>query len=298
MSGARVFVVEGSHFSGIYMQGGRVPNVGAEMISTTTDTEGYFILEGTQNAKAVLVFHDSGTAEVPAPSGGDSEMLIVLEGWGRVEGVVRINDKPAQGVAVMLQGEHVSNFQVVSDADGRFEFEKLAPGRLELLRLIPMGSPTASAGWKPGPTGQMVDVRAGETSYVELIFAGANIEGSAIRPTLEGESSEDLALNGTLSLNVPGPRGPPTSEEAQQWSRSEAWREYQRSQRYYPVVFGEGDRFSIEAVEPGEYTLELTLHDSSPPFDHTPRAVHATKVQVTESGGVISLGEILLRPFP
>jgi hypothetical protein len=63
-------------------------------------------------------------------------------------------------------------------------------------------------------------------------------------------------------------------------------------------VFRDGDRFTIEAVEPGEYWLSLYLNELDHHSNQFTRAMHSMTVQVTEGGGVIHLGEIQLQPVP
>ena len=84
---------------------------------------------------------------------------ITLEPWARVEGVYRVGGKPVPGVPILLQSgdeifyrdePHASNHQdAVTDAQGRFVFEHVFPGKARVSRdvirmvhegIIPFGS--------------------------------------------------------------------------------------------------------------------------------------------------------------
>jgi hypothetical protein len=91
----------------------------------------------------LIIFHDSGVRQLVPKDMEEAiykKMPIQLEGWGQVEGTVYTGTKPAEDVDIMFSPNFVTRhnpwnpsvhwgFSTTSDADGKFVFEKVPPGK-------------------------------------------------------------------------------------------------------------------------------------------------------------------------
>jgi hypothetical protein len=157
---------------------------------------------GTQTWGYVVI-HDSGIAAA-SPDDVAAGKPVVVEPYGRVEGVVMIGAKPAANVTVGVHSPRLNfgpgnpndrpkfgvkvNCIVTTDANGKFVAEKVMPGpmcvaRFELLK--------HNGAWLPrGFTGRAnVVVKSGETARVTVGGQGRPVIGKLVAPpgvSLEG----------------------------------------------------------------------------------------------------------------
>jgi len=121
----------------------------------TTTADGKFSFKPRTGAQTIFIAHTSGWAEVPAED-LTRERAIELEPWATMSGrLVRSNGVAVAGERMALQMEHdwsvgtpFVNIQErpITDANGRFVFLRVPPGKLQLHRLVPSGA-VPSSGW-------------------------------------------------------------------------------------------------------------------------------------------------------
>ncbi len=144
------------------------------------DAGGRFELPGeTDPAAAVVVAHESGVASLfYADFAADPE--IELEPWGRIEGEVALGEKPGEGIEVTFGIQHYGfgypdmfrqGGVVETDASGKFAFEKVVPGTVQvsLFQFFPQDG--GGRGFRvPTPESAYthVVVEPGETAKVKL----------------------------------------------------------------------------------------------------------------------------------
>jgi protocatechuate 3,4-dioxygenase beta subunit len=118
----------------------------------TTGKDGKFSFPVRAHGMALFVAHPSGWAEESVERGGEG-LKLHLKPWGALAGtLIYSNNTPAAGITLGLtvpgnwqHGEPHLNIQgqTTTDAQGRFQIANVPPRRLEVQRIIPMGS----GGW-------------------------------------------------------------------------------------------------------------------------------------------------------
>ena len=110
-----------------------------------TDVDGRFVAPQLKDASAaLLIVHESGVREMPL-SDLERASEVKLAGWGHVEGRVLWQDKPGTNEEVSLTAHRdtfgypgvVAQYEhTKTDAEGRFVFDKVLPGRAQISRPI------------------------------------------------------------------------------------------------------------------------------------------------------------------
>ena len=197
---------------------------GFQILRETTDAQGRFTFGGLPPLAHLEVTvhhedHPSTTTEIdPNRSAGEVPLRIVLPAPGRIAGrVVDAAGRPAANVRVQCDG---ARDVVVSDAQGRFDFERVAPGR----RRLSLGDVSLPA----------------STLYLELA-AGQRV-GDV---TLRHPGEEDAVLEGRV-LEAGGGVSPGRTVSVRSLAAPGA------SGNAYVNPDG---RFRLERVPPGRYTV-------------------------------------------
>ena len=167
-------------------------------VLVTTDRDGHFILPSAKNAEGVVAVSENGYAELEMHEFTNS-LKIMLQPWGRIEGVLRIgtrlgtNEEVALGwFTNLLAVFHNSrSYRTVTDGDGRFVFAYVPPG----VRGISHNGIREKFVVKPGETNHIIvggsgravigklavpfDVAPSGTSDASKPFAGIILEAPA-----------------------------------------------------------------------------------------------------------------------
>jgi beta-lactamase regulating signal transducer with metallopeptidase domain/biopolymer transport protein ExbD len=232
-------------------------------IFVTTATDGSFTLPTElEPTAAVLIVHDGGVREMScAKFRGAPE--IKLAAWGKIEGRVQWGDVSGANADVELTtfrddygypGIVAQYHKTKADAQGRFTFEKVLPGRSQFSCPI-IFNPPRNGVTSVSLAGRMAHytVRAGEPTRV--IIGG---DGRTVLGRLTGLASwEGVTLH--LSLAAP----PFSGGNDATWA---AYNEFQNSPSgaafnrggFKPAADG---TFKIPTVLPGDYTLLIALPD-------------------------------------
>jgi hypothetical protein len=119
----------------------------------TTSADGKFSFKPRAGAKTIFIAHTSGWAEAPVED-FTRERSVELEPWAIMSGrLVRSNGVAVAGEKMALQMDHdwstgipFVNIQErpATDANGKFIFHRVPPGKLNLHRLVPIGGPGSS----------------------------------------------------------------------------------------------------------------------------------------------------------
>jgi hypothetical protein len=133
---------------------GALNSYGRKEWLVTTAADGKFSFKPRAGARTVFIGHASGWAEVPAED-LTRERSIELEPWAIMSGrLVRSNGVAVAGERMALQMERDWNLgtpfvniqeRPTTDANGKFVFLRVPPGKLQLHRLVPMG-PSGGSG--------------------------------------------------------------------------------------------------------------------------------------------------------
>lgn len=272
VAGGKVYIVTaGRNF---FIENGRVENP-RELVRVETDESGHFELPPQAEIYTLAAFEDAGSAVVTQAE-FETTNEMVLEPWGRIEGVLKIGAEPASGQKVVLsystpqrpgQPQFNTHYQTDCGRDGAFVFDRVIPGNPKVLRGIEMGGMRTSYSH-----GIPVSVRPGETVAVTLGGVGRPVIGKIVPPEdLEGPP---LWSMGTFSLSTireepeyPSGWESMALEARQAWyetyQKSEEYKALERTQRHYAFTANEEGSFHIDDVEAGKYQLRAQLHAPS-----------------------------------
>ena len=173
----------------VYVNDGSVRE-DAPYLSVTTGDDGRFSIPPPGVPFAAVVVHESGVI-VKSDAELKHNPELRLMPWGRIEGVVRIDGKPAAGETVQIDYRNYvypdkatvafHNEPVKTGPDGRYAFARVGPVPAKVGRMLP---PDPKAGGRVRPTHQQpVDVKPGQTLTVNF-GGGGDAPGRATRAWL------------------------------------------------------------------------------------------------------------------
>ncbi|MBN1345328.1 MAG: M48 family metalloprotease [Phycisphaerae bacterium] len=252
-----------------------------------TDSAGQFSLRRPEGAFALAAIHDSGYREITGEEFAKTGRIL-LQPWGRVEGVLKIGAKPAAGETVTLMYETTlpdghngvrlhHDCQAKTDASGHFVLEKLPPGEHRVARSI-LEATFPDGGGRYG-FAQMVPVtiEPGKTVKVELGGRGRAVVGRLRRPHGYKGKIDWRSARQSLSPIRPDPKIPGLSDFRantpqanalrEAWYKTDAGKAYSRAHKWYAFVIGRDGRFRIDDIPAGRYELGVAVLEP-PKRDH------------------------------
>ncbi|BBO33571.1 M56 family metallopeptidase [Lacipirellula parvula] len=271
-----------------------------------TDGEGRFQLRATSEKYLLRIFHDSlGFAEI-AREPDEPIGTIALQPWANVSGQLLQAGKPVANERVLLYaiGEPPlgepriqGNYQALTDGDGRFEFERVAPAPSSISALLGpwRESPLASSQSEP------LDLQPGERRTVALGGEGGAISG---RVVATGRENDKLDKNWSLSYLIsrdhgiefpealPRPSFDPTKPVEASWFLDPASNDWQSTRRSYFVKLTPDGAFRVNGVPPGTYDLVLRLYEQPAGCLVETIGEKVVTVEVTEADAAAGLKEI------
>lgn len=241
LAGAAVFLAVGQSMVSIYNN--RVlDNLGRP--STTTGPDGRFSFPPEDAPWAVFVIDDRGFAMVKEEELSSSPE-VVIEPWGRIEGIVKIGAK--LGAEEKISAYHEQRPQrpgfylhyiAGTDGEGRFVIDRMVPGdvtvgRITTIHLFGSGMPAERSHVVP------VEVESGRTAHVTIGGTGRPVVGR-IR-ALEGfnRKIDWTWCNGYIAHGL-------------------------RSPVRYPFRLRPDGSFRVEDVPAGTYELRVTATEPPP----------------------------------
>jgi hypothetical protein len=209
------------------------------------------------------VAHQDGFCEVNLDE-AKSPLAINLAPWGRIEGTVTLQGKIAPHQKMVLFDAvpyyfpyevhlHLS-FSTESDDQGRFAFDGVPPGKVNVCRL--------AANFISDE--QVVEVAAGKTTICQHGFNGRVINGHLVTSDFSFVLDWKQGLKLTLMSESFFPQ-PPANEDAniwrtRYWHSTEGQKAFEASHHFATFVELNGD-FHIEDVPPGTYRLDANLFE-------------------------------------
>jgi beta-lactamase regulating signal transducer with metallopeptidase domain len=236
-----------------------------------TEADGSFNVPVRDTATALYAASEAGFAKVPSASWTNG-VKIILQPWGRVEGVLRLNHRPAGNEKVELREDRdlVSVFQeggfrstAATDDQGRFVFARVPAGDLQLCRSIPFGN----NGWTLGDP-LYLSVRSGETT--NLTFGGNRrpVVGKFVVENIK-DLPEDPIFMVNLYSDKPYPAPPDAAgrtnlfvseRKMAAWRKTPAGRKAVQDYHSFEATAAADGSFQIDDVTPGTYELSLAVH--------------------------------------
>ncbi len=235
--------------------------------STVVDTspDGSFVLGQLPGDHHLYVAHKAGFAELDL-QGAKSPLAIHLQPWGRIEGILTLEGKPAPHQKVgLLKGVwppgvsqlslSPDSFTGETDDHGRFVFDGLPPGEVQVCRLVNRTYYEA----------QPVEVIPGKTVVFRHGFNGRKLAGHFEA----SDGATNLHWNSgrfTFSTKSP-PVEPPPGQDPQAWMekywQSEEGKARQRDTHTFGVIVKADGEFWIDDVPPGTYEFRGELREGS-----------------------------------
>jgi RNA polymerase sigma factor (sigma-70 family) len=277
-----------------------------------TGPDGRYAFPPQGHRVSVVAVHDTGIAIRSATELAASTDLV-LAPWGRIEGVAKIENKPAAGQRVAgwlltpLYSDRIGS-ETRTDDSGRFVFDRVAPGRTIICRRVDHPD---KQGWTFSHP-LYLDVKPGETVQLQLGGMGRPVVGRLTMPV--GVTLDHLNLGqGALTsprrdLPVPADYLELDSEQRSTWweafSRTPVGRvELENRERYYAVDLRPDGTFRIEDVPAGRYVLKLPFEGLSRGTREGRQAFAHCDVVVPEIPGgrsdlPLDIGAIPLEVFP
>lgn len=266
--------------------------------AVTTDAQGRFELPPQAEDRWVIITHASGFASIRT-SLLQTNPSVALQAWGRVEGTLTVEGKPAASLQVAVRtpgnrlasGGHQAVYNQTTDKAGRFVFTNLPPGSFVWYRQLYTVNGAQVVESHPLP----FDLKPGETKVLEFPRGGRMVSGS-IEASQEVDWRNDIHV---LELKLPPPpeepgfvsyTSPKEFEEARRaYNTSEALLEYNRRIRQYQIEVDSSGFFKAADVPPGAYVMKLSV--TRPPPRGQYRQHNAEVLGSLEKEVVIPPGE-------
>jgi len=284
-----------------------------------TDAQGRFRFESEPNEGfSLIAAHDAGFARADAGV-FKANREVRLEPWGRIEGQVAEGRRPSDDQVWMaglpnetwLRYKRRYEYETRCDAAGRFAFERVPAGWLEVGYLMKTGD---NAGSHTSRT--PVLVRPGETVKVRLGGEGRPVIGRFVPPVgCRGSLHFGAGLRALETWRPDSPKPADydqmTQRRQQEWYSQ--WRNTPEGQAYSDAIWHNPNRrqyvfriepdgrFRIEDVIAGKYTLTVFLEEPFPrPGSPQDLGSYRSTIEVPEIPGgrtdePLDLGELVLK---
>ena len=188
-------------------------------------------------------------------------------------------------------------FQVETDAQGRFTFPKVPPGKWQLVRFVPIEIQGGHSSWSGEPV-QEVEVAPGQTLSLTL---GAGARRVSARFRFPAGFERKLGMHLFASIDSPFPNPPAElrsdPDALQKWTHSPEIAALAQKARRYPLHENADGTWSADEVLPGQYVLNASLM----PSQSTPGAkplMAATPVTIPDGVEPLDMGEVALQAAP
>lgn len=280
-----------------------------QSLKTETDANGHFTLPGVPDAKAIVAVNKIGFAKIPLQPGMQAATLA-MQPWGKIFGTLRIGQRLGANERIVLASAEISHdmrlcyshdFQAMTDSSGRFIIAFVPPGEQRLCRAIPRGK----SGWETGSWTQIM-VRPGDATEVKIGGTGLKVVGKiTVKPPQAVTDWNNVKVTLITSQYAP-PKHLKTKEERDAWYDSDEGQEASRKMRHYKSDAASDGSFSLEDVEPEDYSLTMgreRITQTDQGMHHLTMMMGGKKVSVPGISGdasvaVCDIGTVEVSPPP
>jgi thiol-disulfide isomerase/thioredoxin len=240
-----------------------------------TLADGSFVVPEIPGVHTLYVVHPEGFCEFNL-EGTQAPLSIRLQPWGRIEGTVTLEGKPAPHEKVGLlrgfsyPGRTVltlspGTFITESDKQGRFTFEHVPAGEVQVCRLAPKRYGVVHRPVQGEYEGvQYADVAPGKTTVVRYGFNGRVLKGRLVlsnsSTNVNWSSSPGFELWTKSEMPEPPP-GQDPSTWLKAYRQSAEGKQRQRAEHQFAMMIEASGEFWIRDVPPGTYDLRGDLRE-------------------------------------
>jgi hypothetical protein len=274
-----------------------------------TDADGKFTHQRLVGAHHLYAVHELGYAEVRLKDWTDG--VLKLQPWARLEGRLTAGGQPIPGEQIFLEPAffhgieqliHFYGITAETDSQGQFVIDDLPPIEVRVSWMRRLANSTSSS----NPV--TIALLPGQTARLDYAIGGLTVTGKLL---WAGEGKVDWSTQARGSLQAQRRQKPweqtpgyaqATPEQRQEiefeFPYTEAGREHMRRQRFVPLSIEADGRFTATFVEPGEYSLWLSVSEKSQP-NQLPGRVLATLRRegiAINAAETFDLGEIRIEP--
>ena len=222
-----------------------------------TGADGRFSFPQQEPPYTIVILHERGFAEQTINTKPAVGFDLTIKPWGRVEGTLRIGNRPGASEPVSLAYEQDGDTpkslpwwsgESKADASGRFVFERVKPGKVTISRDIPVRTSPSSMTIHRGSS-VSIDVASGTTAHATVGGNGRPVVGRLIAPAQLADQIDWSRSNNSLIVRrtplsageKPNPRPAPRS---------------------HGVVLSRDGSFRIEDVEAATYDLIFVVNEA------------------------------------
>ncbi|HAB16237.1 MAG TPA: sigma-70 family RNA polymerase sigma factor [Verrucomicrobiota bacterium] len=280
------------------------PDSSPGMIRIMTDAQGQFRLPGDDTIIRILIAHASGFLDVRPPQ-FHGESPWTLQPWGQIEGTWLAGDQPVAGRELLVQATEgltgmlqfdFTRYRLATDAAGRFQCDRVPPGRVKLVRLTRQEQGGGRTSWRHGKAVE-VEIKPGEVTSVMLGGAGYTASLRLAWPTGSPGKTGGRVFGG---IHTPPPAGMSelvsNPEALARFQQTPEFQAFVKTARQFEFLI-RNDVATAEEVEPGEYEATVVvLGEAEKGVPPGPIFSGRTRVSIpAEPGsGRLDLGEIVL----
>jgi hypothetical protein len=277
----------------INVENGEIDDRSTYAARLDVDESGKFSFPPQDGAYQLVITHPTGFAHIDSTA-GPIVSPIRLTAWARVEGTFRIGDTSASNVPVTINAAGLESYgegkptiftqhDSTTDAEGRFVFERVVPGRARMGRNITVmvddgATSVASSAMIPAvfPAGETTKMNlggsgrpvvgkltpydgfAGETHWN---FAMIRVEADLKPPKLPEEPAD---LQNDEARRAQWWKDWLASDAGQTWKSESAKFEARRdAATFYRISLAPDGTFRIEDMPPGEYIMSADFDKHS-----------------------------------
>ncbi|MGD0816525.1 MAG: carboxypeptidase regulatory-like domain-containing protein [Verrucomicrobiota bacterium] len=263
--GVEVLLADNRDF--LQFSGSHIRDQNNEADSFETDAEGRFELPPQDGEYTLVAASDAGFA-VLQKSDITNSPVLTLQRWGRIEGTLLKNGRPA-GLEDLFffagdasaQRNWSSRQPAATDTEGNFVFPYAPPGIVRIEVKQPM---TANA-WTYQEV-QSVEVQPGGTNILQINLQGRPVKGRLSRNADLAGDVDLSRFNLMLQPDVTHPEVPQglDADKAQKWYQdwmtTDAGRKFSAAMSKRSILLVKADgTFSADVVAPGQYKLTGNL---------------------------------------
>jgi hypothetical protein len=214
----------------------------------------------------------------------------MLQPWGRVEGVLRLNNRPA-GNERMLLTEDCPNggFKTTTktDAQGRFRFAHAPASDCVLWRWLPCG-----LGWISG-SHIYFTLHSGETANVAFGGKGRPVLGKCVVKNISDVTKiSAFYLEGHTSDPTPPPETAGDMKRIEEWENSKAFKIALHNVRSFSAAVASNGLFQADDVTPGTYQLSFCIHVGGRVLHSKPKQIVVPPLPNPEKCEAFDLGTL------